>query len=754
MFAALALLAISPFVAIEDEPLPGTQPWTDRGDPAAAMVAGLHRFLDRETAGAPARRDRAWAEADPAKIAARRPRLAAILGAVDPRVAPVELATDGTTDRSATFYETPSFTVRAVRWPVYDDFQAEGLLIEPRGREPIANVVAMADCDQLPESLVGIQPGIDPTEQTARLLAEAGCRVLVPALLNRESTFSGNPAVRMTNLSHREWIWRMAFETGRQPIGYEVDAVRAAVDWFTREGQPDRPIGVIGSGEGGRVALYAAAIDDRIGAAWVRGAFGPREGSWSEPIDRDLFGLLEEFGDAEVGAMIAPRALVVEAAPGPIVTGPPPPREGRADAASGRLGPIPTAAVEAEFARLTALGPAATLVLPGRAKGIGTAPSAQVAFHRALGLDPPQADPGSPATATAVRTGPDPIERTRRIVAGMTEHTQNLLRTSELRRDRLWSTVEAKSVESWVAVSAKLRDRLWDDVIGRFPPASEPIGARTAKILDEPKFIGYAVRLEVWPDVFASGVLLLPKDLKPGERRPVVVCQHGLEGTPEPIVDPRVDSVYKSYGAQLADRGYVVYAPQNPYKGHDDFRLLQRKAHPIKKSLFAAIVRQHERTLEWLGTLPMVDPARIAFYGLSYGGKTAMRVPALLPGYCLSICSADFNEWVVKCTNLDRPYSYMYTVEYDMYEWDLASGFNYAEMAGLIAPRPFFVERGHGDGVAPDEWIGYEFAKVKRRYDLLGLADRVGIGYFNAGHQIDGKATFEFLDRHLKPKRD
>ena len=81
----------------------------------------------------------------------------------------------------------------------------------------------------------------------------------------------------------------------------------------------------------------------------------------------------------------------------------------------------------------------------------------------------------------------------------------------------------------------------------------------------------------------------------------------------------------------------------------------------------------------------------------------------------------------------------MYTIEYDMYEFGLAERFNYAEMAALIAPRPFQVERGHDDGVAPDEWIGYEYAKVKRLYDTLGLADRVDIAYFNGGHKVDGR---------------
>ena len=269
------------------------------------------------------------------------------------------------------------------------------------------------------------------------------------------------------------------------------------------------------------------------------------------------------------------------------------------------------------------------------------------------------------------------------------------------------------------------------------------------KILDEPNFVGYAVELPVWPDVVASGVLLLPKDLGDGERRPIVVCQHGLEGTPDPIVDPAIESVYNSYGARLADLGYIVYAPQNPYIGVDRFRQLQRKAHPLKASLFSIIVRQHERTLEWLKTLPNVDPERIAFYGLSYGGKTAMRVPALLEDYCLSICSADFNEWVVKCTNLTRSYSYLYTIEYDMYEWDLAHVANYAELAGLIAPRPFMVERGHGDGVAPDEWVAYEYAKVRRLYDGLGLGDRTELTVFNGGHEIRAEATFDFLARHL-----
>ena len=89
-----------------------------------------------------------------------------------------------------------------------------------------------------------------------------------------------------------------------------------------------------------------------------------------------------------------------------------------------------------------------------------------------------------------------------------------------------------------------------------------------------------------------------------------------------------------------------------------------------------------------------------------------------------------------------------------MFEWDLGNTFNYAEMAALIAPRPFMVERGHRDGVGTDEWVAYEYAKVRRLYDQLGLGERTAIEFFNGGHTIHGQGTFDFLHRHLNwPKR-
>jgi Dienelactone hydrolase and related enzymes len=106
---------------------------------------------------------------------------------------------------------------------------------------------------------------------------------------------------------------------------------------------------------------------------------------------------------------------------------------------------------------------------------------------------------------------------------------------------------------------------------------------------------------------------------------------------------------------RLAQRGFITFAPQNLYLYGDRFRTLQRKANPLGKTLFSVIVPQHRQIVRWLATLPQVDAERIAFYGLSYGGKSAMRIPALVDEYCLSICSADFNDWVWKNASTSSP---------------------------------------------------------------------------------------------------
>jgi dienelactone hydrolase len=705
------LLGVAP--AYGQSPLPGTNALTFDGDPAARMVDAIHTYLDRETVAA---RDRRTAVPD-------REAFRKLIGAVDPRVPAGGLLFDAATEVA----RGPGYRAYAVRWQVFDGVEAEGLLLEPDAPAK-ARIVAIPDASVTPEKFAA-----------GRRLAELGCQVLIPVLVDRNDTWSGIPGIRMTNQPHREWIYRMAFEAGRHIIGYEVQKVLAAVDWFEKQNVPRAvPIAVAGEGEGGLLALYAAALDPRISATLVSGYFQPRDLLWKEPIYRDVWGLLRGFGDAEIAGMIAPRALIVEASRSIEVAGPPAStRDRRGAAPVGAIVTPPVDDVRAEVDRARRYHPSVQLVTAN-----GTD-----ALLKSVGL--PVTPAGAPAAD--LRPGFDPAPRARRQFDQLVAHTQSVIRRSDRSRAAFWSRADSSSPAKWQSTTEPMRDHIWNEVIGRLPDPSVPANPRSRLIYDEPKYRGYEVMLDVWPGVFAYGILLVPKDIRPGEKRPVVVCQHGLEGRPRDLADPKVDNpAYHRYAVRLAEEGFVTFSPQNPYIGQDRFRQIQRKGHPLKLSLFSFILGQHQRILEWLGGLAFVDPQRIGFYGLSYGGKTAVRVPPLLDGYALSICSADFNEWVWKTTSVDAPYSYMLTQEYDMLEFDFANVVNYADLANLMAPRPFMVERGHDDGVAPDEWVAYEFAKVRRFYTKLGLPERTEIEFFNGPHTINGVGTFAFLRRHLQ----
>jgi len=760
MLMIVLVLGVSVTASVgQDKPavFPGTQPLTADRPLDVLMVEGIDRFCLNAIAEARAQRESLWKRdvTDAARyeqsLAPYRARLGRILGVVDARTVGPQFDPIPTGPGSA-----PG--VERIRWSVLPGLTAEGLRLKPEG-VPRASVIALPDAQWSPEQFCA---GRDSLPQQ---LVQRGCQVIVLTLFSRDDEFSGNPEIAMTNQSHREWVYRSAFEVGRHVLGYEIQKVLAAVDLLKQE---KLPVAIAGIGDGGLLALASGALDPRVDAVLVSGYFQPRDGVWQEPIDRNVWGLLKEFGDAQLAGMVAPRPLVIEACSVPETVTPLPIKPGRrGGAAPGRIGTAALAAVQSEFQLAQSLyvalqaGDKVQLVTSGPdGQGPGASEAAVQALAKGLG---PQLSTVRPAAAFAVGPAIDPTPVQQRQVNEAIEFTQRTLRHSYKTRDKLFGQADRSSLDKYVTTSEALRKHVYDELIGRLPDPTLPANPRTRKVLDEKEYTGYEVVLDVYPDVIAAGILLWPTDLKPGERRPVVVCQHGLEGVPmDTISGPGSPGYppYKAFSAELARRGFIVYAPQNPYRGRDLFRTLQRKSNPLGRSLFSYIIPQHLVTLRWLSSLPNVDADRLAFYGLSYGGKTAVRVPPLLPpragepGYCLSICSADFNEWVTKNASTDLPFSYVFTGEYEIFEWDMAHVANYAELSFLMTPRPFMVERGHDDGVGLDEWVAFEYAKVRRHYTKLGIGDRTEIEFFNGPHSINGQGTYDFLHRHLKwPRR-
>jgi hypothetical protein len=192
----------------------------------------------------------------------------------------------------------------------------------------------------------------------------------------------------------------------------------------------------------------------------------------------------------------------------------------------------------------------------------------------------------------------------------------------------------------------------------------------------------------------------------------------------------------------LADQGFVVFAMRPP-----EWSLgLERKANPLGLTHSSFIMAQHSRLLEWLASLPFVDPARVGFYGLSHGPATAFAVPAILDGYSLAVCSIrsaspaedDAGSGVPPPSGEGSGFP----------GFGMEARFGLAELAALIAPRPVMLDCAQA-GTASGEELAAACAKARGFYERLGIGTRAVIVPPGSGSDTNATDGLRFLQEHL-----
>ena len=201
------------------------EPLTDSADLSVRMVQAVDRFLIDETKRLASSRADLWkydfssVGGFNTSIEKHRILLASRLGVVEKRPVP-SLFILNDDQLQPLLLKTADVLVMAVRWATLDGMPADGILLKPKGKI-LARIVMLPDADILPEVLAGIKEDNGPGFGAAQQLANAGCEVLIPLLINRDCSYSGSASLnRFTNQPHREWIYRQAYELGRHVIGY------------------------------------------------------------------------------------------------------------------------------------------------------------------------------------------------------------------------------------------------------------------------------------------------------------------------------------------------------------------------------------------------------------------------------------------------------------------------------------------------------------------------------------------------------
>ena len=296
------------------------------------------------------------------------------------------------------------------------------------------------------------------------------------------------------------------------------------------------------------------------------------------------------------------------------------------------------------------------------------------------------------------------------------------------------------------------------DGIGRYPAPAGPLDARSLPVYDTPEFSGHHLQVRVYDGVNAYGILLTPKSIRPGQRLPVVFVQHGYANRPEDAIGldstPRMQELYGRFGMRLAQRGYVVFAPMIGVQDGVKRTQLVRQSHLLGLTPVGLELKKFGRVLDYLAALPFADAERVGFYGLSYGGYTALRIGPGEPRFKVVIASGDFNETTVKNSDLTQGTSFLfYRVTLDRYKFGWLNYLSDSILASLIAPRAYMTEIGSQDPVIvePRRLPEMEIDRYMDIYRRLRIPERGRVARFDGPHRIDGEEAFAFLDKFLKP---
>ena len=313
-----------------------------------------------------------------------------------------------------------------------------------------------------------------------------------------------------------------------------------------------------------------------------------------------------------------------------------------------------------------------------------------------------------------------------------------------------------REAEEWQrTLSAKLTD-----LVGGFPSERGPLRPATLETRTFPGYRREKIVFDSRPGVSVLAYVLLPANVR--ARAPVVVCVPGhgrgvddIVGIDEQGRDRTDKAGYQhDFAIQVAEAGLAAVAiepmafgcrrdPLNARQG------LSRKAcEPaaggallVGETMIAWRVWDVMRTIDYIGTRAELDAGRVGCMGISGGGTATLFSAALEPRIRAALVSGYLN------TFRDSIGSLAHCI--DNY---IPGILNWAEMhdiAGLIAPRPLFVESGEKDPIFPIDASIESFTRVRAIYRVLESADRVEQEVFPGEHMFWGKRGIPFLARHL-----
>ena len=287
-----------------------------------------------------------------------------------------------------------------------------------------------------------------------------------------------------------------------------------------------------------------------------------------------------------------------------------------------------------------------------------------------------------------------------------------------------------------------------DRLLGPFPTVG-PLDAVVLETADCGSYVRETIEYAVEADERVKSFLLVPKHVN--RTVPAIFAHHqhasqfhlgksevaGLAGDPD-----------QAYASELAERGYVVIAPDalafeernwsNPFGRAQYFELATRIVQG--KTLLSKCIHDVSVALDYLETRAEVDPLRFGFIGHSYGGKMAIWAPAIDDRIRASVSNCgcvNYRDSLVRDTGVQMEFCLPGVLQVGDVE----------DVVRLVAPRALLLQATSDDKWSRGAGSIFEYARSSFPEGKLKL------GCWPGGHVFTPEmrqTAYRFLDEHLK----
>ncbi|MEC1714817.1 alpha/beta fold hydrolase [Schinkia azotoformans] len=284
-----------------------------------------------------------------------------------------------------------------------------------------------------------------------------------------------------------------------------------------------------------------------------------------------------------------------------------------------------------------------------------------------------------------------------------------------------------------------------------------PFSLKTISEEDKVDHIRRKVRFQVALNDYIDAYLLLPKGVK--YPRPAILALHQTvpQGKLETVGISGTEDM--AYGLELVRRGYIVFAPDTITAGE---RIKQNespystqnfdKTYP-QWSAMGKMLWDHQRSLDLLETLEIVNADKIGVIGHSLGGYNALflaafdnRIKAVVASSAYTRMEHDpgVKRWARDSGFVHFPKLKLKIDNGEPLPWD------FEHLLTVISPKPIFQSFGVYDSIFPNtittsQVHNYVKPLYKNEEDLNTII-------FNGGHNFPPEVrnmSYQFLDKNL-----